>query len=82
MRQGGGNRDYMQNQGGPPMVPGMPTQQQMQAMTPEQAASMQQQMLAQQQQILPQVDTQRLMQMESTERRQEIGNTIYNVIQQ
>lgn len=39
-------------------------------------------MLASQQQMLPSVDTQRLSQMEPAERRQEIGNAIYSVIQQ
>lgn len=74
MRQGGGNRDYMQSQG----QPGMGNMQQ--AYTPEQVAAMQQQQLGQQ--ALPQVDTQRLTQMDPAERRQEIGNTIYSVIQQ
>ena len=81
MRQGGGNRDYAQSQG-QPMNPVM--QQQMQGMTPDQAAQMQQQMLAQQQQqqMLPAVDIGRLNAMDPAERRQEIGNNIYSVIQQ
>ena len=59
-------------------------QQQMQGMTPDQAAQMQQQMLAQQQQqqMLPAVDIGRLNAMDPAERRQEIGNNIYSVIQQ
>lgn len=50
-----------------------------QQMTPDQM--MQQQMMAQHLPQLPQVDINRINSMEPADRRQEIGNTIYQVIQ-
>mmetsp|Transcript_15055 Transcript_15055/g.19028 ORF Transcript_15055/g.19028 Transcript_15055/m.19028 type:complete len:119 (+) Transcript_15055:1687-2043(+) len=52
-------------------------------MTADQAQIMQQQMMAQQQQqLMSGADIQRLQQLDAGERRQEIGNNIYQVIQQ